>query len=179
MRNFGKLHCHRNALNHGTKINVLLITHELSGVSFVSMHVWPDASNNVTYSLLELYHVYPQRNLALAYINIYISLSLFLPTCPILSFYIHRTIVAAGAEKRRGRSISSREHRVIGTMLGGLVAENLVFGSRCSPRSTCTRVGGVAMWQGGKGGIERGRDRRRETKGVDGYLRRNDRKGKG
>ena len=39
MQNFGKLHCHRDALNYyGTKINILVITHELSGVPFVSIH---------------------------------------------------------------------------------------------------------------------------------------------
>lgn len=48
----------------------------------------------------------------------------------ILPHVYRRRIVAAGAEKRRGRSISSREHRVIGSMLGGLVVENLVSGSR-------------------------------------------------
>lgn len=96
---------------------------------------------------------------ALVCINRYIYLSLSFSTCPILSFYIHRRIVAAGAEKRRGRSISSREHRVIGTMLGGLVAENLVFGSRCAPIYVYSCWRSVAMWQSGKRGIER--DRRR------------------
>lgn len=61
LRNFENYIVTETHLIITAKINVLLITHELSGVSFVSMHVWSDTSNNVTYSLLELYHVYPQR----------------------------------------------------------------------------------------------------------------------
>jgi len=107
------------------------------------------------------------------YINRYISLSLSfsfclfpsfpLPICPILSFCIYRRIVAAGAEKRRGRSISFREHHVIGTMLDGLVAENLVFGSRCAPIYVyaCRRSRDVARRQ--RENRERKRDSRRKS----------------
>lgn len=100
--------------------------------------------------MLILGRVYPRKSASIY--KLIHSLSLLLHTCPILSLYIRRRIVAAGAEKRRGRSISSREHRVIGTMLGGLVAVNLVFGSRCAPVYVyaCRRRRDVARRQRGE-----------------------------